>query len=67
MDHTLFYKLINKQRCKLYRCVDELNVDSTVYKSHTILEGRRKHFAELGTESDPNKYDQDYLHTMDLD
>ena len=55
IDHKLFYNLINKQRCKPYRCVDELNADSTVYKSHTILEGWRKHFAELGTESDPKQ------------
>jgi len=66
MDHKLFYRLINKQRGKLYRCIDELNVDGTVYKSDNILEAWRKHFAELATESDPNKYDQDYLHTMDL-
>jgi hypothetical protein len=62
MDHKNLYKLINKQRCKLYRCIDELNVDITVNKSHNIFEGWRKHFAELN-----NKYGQDYLHTMDLE
>ena len=67
IDHKLFYNLINKQRFKLYRCIDELNVDITVYKSHNIFKGWRKHFAELGTDSDPNKYGQDYLHTMDLE
>jgi hypothetical protein len=67
MDHTLFYRLINKQRGKLSRCIDELNVDGNVYKSDNILEGWRKHFEELATESDPNEYDQDYLHIMDLE
>jgi hypothetical protein len=36
IDHKLFYKLINKQRGEHYIYVDELNVDSTVYKSHNI-------------------------------
>ncbi|VDI12916.1 Hypothetical predicted protein [Mytilus galloprovincialis] len=47
-NKTLFYKLINKQRGKLSRRIDELNVGDNIYNTpEQIMEGWKIHFGQL--------------------
>ena len=60
-DMKLFYRLVNKQRGNLRHCVNELSVDSTVYKSDSeILSAWRQHFSSLATPSDNPDFDEEY-------
>ena len=36
MDNALFHKLLRQQRGKQNRCIDEINVGDTVYRSENI-------------------------------
>ena len=61
MDNALFHKLLRQQRGKQNRCIDEINVGDTVYRSENILCGWREHFTELAKESVQETFDQNYL------
>ncbi|CAC5381573.1 unnamed protein product [Mytilus coruscus] len=66
MDSKLFYQLIKKQRGKLNRFIDELQVgESSLKGDNNILEGWKTHFANLAKGSDPMNFDQDYFELVD--
>ncbi|CAC5418489.1 unnamed protein product [Mytilus coruscus] len=68
MDSKLFYQLIKKQRGKLNRFIDELQVgESSLKGDNNILEGWKTHFANLAKESDPMNFDQDYFELVDYE
>ena len=67
MDKKLFYSLVNQQRGKLNRFIDELNVGDAIYDGANILEGWKLHFGDLAKESDPSKFDQQYFKMVDFE
>ncbi|CAG2253629.1 unnamed protein product [Mytilus edulis] len=61
-NKTLFYKLINKQRGKLSRRIDELNVGDNIYNTpEQIMEGWKIHFGQLAENTLDENFDSNYL------
>ncbi|CAG2192046.1 unnamed protein product [Mytilus edulis] len=66
MDSKLYYQLIRKQRGKLNRFIDELQVGNNCFKGdENILEGWKLHFANLAKQSEPTNFDQEYFSLID--
>ncbi|CAG2244194.1 unnamed protein product [Mytilus edulis] len=65
-NKTLFYKLINKQRGKLSRRIDELNVGDNIYNTpEQIMEGWKIHFGQLAENTLDENFDSNYLKTTE--
>ena len=60
-DSALFYKLVNKHRSKPGVHINELHVGDATFKSEQeILDGWKKHFGELATQSSNPCFDEKY-------
>ncbi|CAG2193649.1 unnamed protein product [Mytilus edulis] len=65
-NKTLFYKLINQQRGKLSRRIDELNVGDNIYNTlDQIMEGWKIHFGQLAENTLDENFDSNYLKTTE--
>ena len=60
-DSGMFHRLIKKQRGRLKRCVNELQVNgNTYYSKDDILEGFIEHFQALAKSNDVPRFDKKY-------
>jgi hypothetical protein len=65
-DTALFYKIINQQRGRLTRFIDELQVDGSTFQTpEYIMNGWRIHFGQLAKTSTTENFDNDYLKLME--